>query len=435
MASFFAMWLGLTLSALGNFLSSFALGVWVYQATGSVTLQGLILFFGTAPALLASPFAGVLVDRWDRRLAMMVSAAGTGLASLVLALLFFAGHLEPWTIYAGVAASAAFQSLRWPAMSAATTQLVPKAQFGRATGLIQFGLSAAQVLGPLAGALLLQGIGLGGVLVADFGASLLALAALVPLAVGRPAAGRPADRSREPWLAELAVGWRYIAARRGLLGLLALFAATNFALGLVLVLTTPLVLSFTSVEVLGTIQSVAGAGMLAGGVAMALWGGPKKRVAGIVGLLGLQGVTLLLAGARSDAVLIGAAAFGFFFFFPLVSGCSQVIWLAKVAPEVQGRVFATRRMVALASVPVASLAAGPLADRVFEPLLAPGGPLAPTVGQILGVGPGSGIRLLLLVLALLLFATVAVAAASRSLMRVEQELPDLVGEGGVGEPA
>jgi hypothetical protein len=226
-------------------------------------------------------------------------------------------------------------------------------------------------------------------------------------------------------LREAAAGWSFLRRRPGLLGLLLLFAAANFSLGLLQVLLTPLVLGFASTEVLGGVLSVAGTGMLAGSLAMSLWGGPRRRLLGILGGMALQGAIFLLGGLRPNASLIAAAAFVVLFVLPVIEGCSQAIWQTKVAPELQGRVFAARRMVAWSAMPLAYLAAGPLADRVFEPLLAADGPLAASLGRFVGVGPGRGIGLLFVAVGVLLLAAVGAAWRSPAVRGVER-LPDAV---------
>jgi MFS transporter, DHA3 family, macrolide efflux protein len=194
-------------------------------------------------------------------------------------------------------------------------------------------------------------------------------------------------------------------------------------------LFTPLVLSFTTAAVLGTILSIGGLGFLAGSLTMSAWGGPKTRVHGIYIFLLLQSVVLFAAGFPPQVTILATAAFLYFFSHPIVNGCSQAIWQSKTAPDVQGRVFAVRRMIAWSSLPLAYLAAGPLADQVFEPLLDEGGPLASSVGQIIGTGEGRGIGLLYIILGIVSILATAVAYLYPRLRQVEMELPDISVDG------
>jgi MFS family permease len=422
MRTFLVIWFGQVVSRLGSGLTGFALAVWVYQRTGSVTQLALISFSMTLPAVLMSPFAGTLVDRWDRRWAMIVSDSGAGLCTLAIALLVWSGRTEIWLIYLALAAGSVFQSLQWPAFSASTSLLVGKQELGRANGLAQLGLAIAQLLAPVLGAALLAAIHLAGVVLVDFLTFVFAILTLSLVRVPRPVRAEAAVRGSLAH--EAAEGWRYLRQRPGLLGLLTLFATTNFSVGMLTVLITPLVLSFATPAVLGPVLSVAGAGMLVGGVAMSAWGGPRRRIVGIFVPLLVQVVALLVGSLRPSAPLIAASAFVFMLGFPIINACSQAIWQTKVAPEVQGRVFAIRQMVALSIIPLAQLLAGPLSDRVFRPLLVAGGPLAGSVGGVLGVGPGRGIALLFVALALFNLLVVARAWSNPQVRRVDEEIPD-----------
>jgi DHA3 family macrolide efflux protein-like MFS transporter len=432
MTTFAVIWAGQVISALGSYLTGFALGVWIYQQTGSATLFALISLATTVPAILLSPFAGALVDRWDRRWAMIVSDGGAAAATLVLALLIWRGRLELWHIYVLMTVISSFSSLSWPAFTAAITMLVPSRHLGRASGMTQMGDAGAQILSPLIAGELLVSIGRQGVVLTDFVSYLFAIVALLVVRIPRPAATTEKARERSSLLSEARLGWTFIRQRPGLLSLLLLLAITNTGSGLIQVLLAPMVLSFASPDLLGRVLTTAGFGVLAGGLLMSVWGGPRRRVAGILGFLLLQGLILPIGGLRASILLIATGAFVYMFAIPIINGASQALWQVKVAPDVQGRVFAMRRMVALSTLPLAYLIAGPLADHVFEPLLAKGGPLAGSVGQIIGVGKGRGIALMLMVIGALTVLAVAIASRLPRLMRLESELPDAVPGGTAG---
>jgi MFS family permease len=424
MAAFLTICGGQVVSLFGTGLTAFALGVWVYRLTGSVTQYSTILLFNVLPPVLLSPVAGALVDRFDRRRVIIASDCAAGLATLSLALLFFSGRLEIWHIYVALSVSSSAQAFRWPALSASMTLLVPGRQLGRASGLMQMGTAMAQVLAPLAAGALLAPLGVAGLLEIDFSTFLFAVVTLLAVRIPRPEAAAASD-GKESVAGQLAYGWNYLRQHPGLLALLCLFAGSNFTMGLLTVLITPLVLSFSSPQVLGTVLSVAGGGLLAGGLVMALTGGPRRRLAGIGGAFLVQGLALLLGGWRISAPQIAALAFVFLFGFAVINTCSQALWQSKVPAGVQGRVFATRQMIALSALPLSRLVAGPLADKVFEPLLLPGGRLAGSLGRVLGVGPGRGIELLLIVLGAFNLLVLAAAWSYPRLRRLEDEMPDL----------
>ncbi len=182
--------------------------------------------------------------------------------------------------------------------------------------------------------------------------------------------------------------------------------------------------SFADPATLGWVVSFSGVGMLAGGVAMGVWGGPRRRILGVLGFQLLSGVALFAAALPATPGMLAGAAFVFMFAMPVMVGSAQAIWQVKVPAGVQGRVFAVRRMVSLSAPPVAALLAGPLADGVFEPAMASSGALADSVGRVLGTGPGRGIALLFVVLGILAALNVLLAWLSPRIRNVEDDLPD-----------
>lgn len=427
MRAFGVIWFGQLVSTIGSGLTGFALGVWVYQETHSTTLFALNMLAYALPNLLVSPFAGALVDRWDRRKAMILSDTGAGLSTLAIALLLVSGNLEIWQIYLATAVNAAFTSFQWPAYSAATSMLVPKEHLGRAGGMVQIGEAISNLLAPaIAGALLVT-IGLQGVLLIDFATFGVAVLTLLLVAIPRPAVSAEARAAQGSLLKEAAFGWTYITARSGLFGLLIIFALNNFFFSLSNPLITPLVLEMTTPEWLGYVASIVGVGMLAGTLLMSAWGGPKRRIHGVLAFLMVGGGFTILIGWTPYLPVMALAGFGMMFFMPIVNGSSQAIWQTKVAPDIQGRVFAIRRMIAWSAIPIAYILAGPLADNVFRPLLTEGGALADgVVGQLLGVGASRGIGLLFVIIGVVNIIVPALGYLNPHVRNLEDELPDAI---------
>jgi MFS family permease len=424
LTAFGVTWFGQLISLLGSGLTSFAVGVEVYQRSGSITKFSLLSAVFYAPALLISPLAGAIVDRWNRRHVMLAADLGSGLSSCFIWALLAAGEkgliaIQIWHLCVPFVMAAAFDAIRWPAYSAATTQLVPKQHLGRANGLVELANALVQVARPVLGGFLMTRIGLRGVVLIDLASFVCAVTSLC--FVRFPPAPRADEGAAErPSLwQEAAAGVRHLRGDVGLVRLLAFGATANFVVNVVIVLITPLVLSFTDVPTLGAVLSVAGLGMLAGGVLMSVWGGPRRRIVGVFGFQTLGGCALLAAGLPPSTPLVMAGAAAFLFAYSPALGCLQSIWQSKVSPGLQGRVFALRRMVGQAMPPLAALVAGPLADKFFEPWMAPGGALADSVGRVLGTGPGRGIGLLFLVLAGVMFANIALAWSSPSVRNIE----------------
>jgi DHA3 family macrolide efflux protein-like MFS transporter len=196
------------------------------------------------------------------------------------------------------------------------------------------------------------------------------------------------------------------------------------------VLFTPLILSFGTTAQLGLTMSLCASGFLAGGLLMSIWGGPKRRIRVVIIFMILLGLFSALIGLRASVGLIVVSGFLSTLCVPIISSSNQVIWQKKVAADVQGRVFAIRRTITLATPLLTYVVASPLADRVFEPMMAVNGSLAGSLGQILGMGPGRGIGLLFVAMGLLLVLITAVCCLSPHLRRVEEELQDAA----VGQP-
>lgn len=430
--AFVLTWFGQLVSLLGSGMTSYALGVKVYRESGSVTQYALTTFFYVLPFLLVSPVAGALIDRWDRRRAMLLSDVGAGFGFFLIWALEAASkaglwHLQFWHYYPPLFLASCFGVFRWPAYSAAITLLVPKQHLGRASGLVELAAGLGQALAPLLATPLLLRIQFQGILLMDLGTFLFAVLTLLLVRFPAPP-GRTGASEKKSIRREMALGWNFIRERPGLYRLIFFGFAVGLILNLVILWITPLALGFTDIDTLGKIASIAGVGMVLGGVVMSVWGGPRRRVRGAILVHGLSGILLLLAGLPPSVPLVATASALFLFTTPLITGSLQALWQSKVPPSLQGRVFAVRRMVSQVAGPTASLLAGPLADRLFEPWLASGGALAGSVGHLIGTGPGRGIAVLFLVLGVLTGLNALLTWSSPRVRSVEEELPDAFGQ-------
>jgi DHA3 family macrolide efflux protein-like MFS transporter len=422
---FVIIWLGQLVSQLGSSLTTFALGVWVYLQTGSVSQFAMVFLAGVIPSTLISPLAGAMVDRWNRRSVMIACDLALAVNTLALIWLFSTGRLEIWHTYVAVAIASIASAFQWPAYSTLVPLLVSKKNFGRANGMIQGAEALAQLIAPVVGGILVVTIQLRGVLLIDCATFLFALITLsvvhVPMAT--PATG--GDAGKQALFREAVYGWSYIAARRGLLGLMVFFAISNLLAGVVEVLAQPLILSFASPTQLGRVLSIGGCGMLAGSVLMSVWGGPRRRVYGILGFHLVASLAFIAMGWRPSIPLVTISAFVVFLCMPIINGSNRALLNVKVEPGIQGRVFATSRMITSLTQPLGYVIAGPLADKVFGPLLVAGGALSQNVGAIIGVGPGRGIGLLFVVVGGLAIAVTGAGYLYRPFRQVEHDLPDI----------
>jgi MFS transporter, DHA3 family, macrolide efflux protein len=423
---FVIVWCGQLVSLVGSSLTAFALGVHVYKTTGSVSILGFVFGLAILPAILASPIAGPLVDRWGAKRALIVANAGNVLVTLSLFLQLITHTLTVWHVYLVVAALSAFTALENPAFASVTPQLVPQQYLGNANGLRMFAVAASELLAPVTAGFLLLAIGLSGIVVADvvsFGPALLTLVVVrIPPPRAEDEQAAPARRSL---LAEVQDGWRYVAARPGLFMLLLFLGAVSFSAGFIDLLLTPLVLDFASPAALGTVVSIGGLGMIAASAAVSAWGGPRRRVRGMLGFSIVLAASTIVGSSRPDVAVVAFAAFAFMGALGVVIATNQTIWQTKVEPHLRGRVTALVNMVSSVPQVVAYAVAGVLANRVFEPLVGRDQVRSPAMAVVVGHGPDRGVALLMMVMGILIAVSVSLAASSRPLRRLEADLPDV----------
>jgi MFS transporter, DHA3 family, macrolide efflux protein len=425
MGVFTLVWIGQMVSIIGSGLTSFALDIWVYQHTRSVTQFAFASLCTLLPPLLLSPIAGALVDRWNRRWCMILSDSGTGLCVIAIALLVFSNRLEVWHVYIAVAIASTFGAFQSPAYHASIAMLVPKSHLHQANSMIQTGDALAMLLPPVLGGFLLVSLGLPGVIAIDFGTFLFSIVTLLLVRIPDPEPTEDTDRPVSFW-AEVVYGWKYIQARPGLMGLMLIFMVGNFVLAIVSQLIAPLVLSFANAGVLGIVYAIDGVGMLLGTLLISMGKTPSRQVSAILGFQMLGGFCLLLTGFQASIPPIALATCLFSFGSTIINISSQYIWQTKVAPNVQGRVFAVERMLGSSLQPFAYILVGPLADRVFEPLMAVDGALASSVGQIIGVGAGRGIGLMFIMMGAMTIVTTVAGYQYPRLRLLEDELADQI---------
>jgi MFS transporter, DHA3 family, macrolide efflux protein len=424
---FLAIWAGQSISLIGTGMYAFAVGVWVYERTQSATLFGLILFFEMLPGVLIAPWVGIVADRVNKRLVMLVGNLGMIAGALVVLVATMHNHINFWELYPALVIGSVFAQLHAAAYDSCIVLLMPQTRWNRANGLVQLGEAIANVSAPLAAGTLLILLHIWGLILLDiatFGVAFVALLVMKMPDVNQPATeapAAPANRLRD----DLQYGWRFIRAAPGLLAMLTTFSMLSFFVNIAVVGATPLVLSFTDSATFGVVAAFGGVGMVVGGLVMVIWKGPDKRVPLMLTALLGTGIFIGLYGVRPSAALVAAGQFGFFFCLPIANALGAGIWQRRVPAGAQGRVFSVRRMLAQVSVPIAILIAGPLIDHVFKPLLTTHGVLAGSLGHLLGTGPGRGIGLLFVLLGLAMVITTLVGAANPRLRSVERNEPVL----------
>ena len=424
--TFIIIWLSQLVSMIGSGLIGFALAVWIFDQTGQATPFALTALFSSLPRVLLSPLAGVLTDRWHRKRIMLIADSLSGLVTLATAFLLFTGQMEIWMVYVITAASSIFGVFQHPAYTASVVMLVPKEQLTRANSMLQLGEAIETLVTPLLAGVLFGLIDMRGIIIIDLITYLIAIITLSVVSIPQPERTAAKAREKSSLWEDIVFGWTYLVERRGLLGLLIYFALVNFLLNVSAVLIGPMILSFGSPSSMGLAQSIMGAGFLVGSLLMSIWGGPKKkRIRLVIMAISFASMGFIIAGLKPSMLFIGTGLFILTVFIPFGSGPSSALFASKVAPDVQGRVFATRSMITQSIMPLAFILSGVLADNIFNPLLVEGGGLANTViGDFLGVGPGRGVGLMMISSGIILLIVSGFAYANPHIRNIETEIPD-----------
>lgn len=395
MRTFLIIWSGQLASTLGTQMTSFAIIVWAWELTGQATPLALLGFFTHTPTIIASIFAGVFVDRWNRKLMMMVGDTVAALSTIVLLILLLTNHLQIWHLYCAGTINGLFGYFQGLASSASVALLVPKQHYVRAGAMGYASDYGAGILAPALAGTLYYFVGLQGILIIDLTTFLIALSTIWSVHIPQPIQSeitRQADRHLKQ---ELTFGFRYLLARPSLLAILIFLMISNLVGNVCSALYPPMILarSNNSAAALANVQAASGVGGLVGSGLLSLWGGPKRRIHGLLigtSLMNLSGMALGLGQWPSIWVV---ASFFEAFFYPFFISANGALWLAKVEPDVQGRVFATRYLLAQLASPIGLIMAGPLADYVFEPAMQTNSPLAWLLGGIFGTEKGAGMAL------------------------------------------
>jgi MFS family permease len=400
MRAFIVVAIGQAISLLGSGMTRFAIIYWAWQISGRATVLALAGFFSFGPVVLISPIAGALVDRLNRKLVMMLSDLAAGLATIALLVLYVTGNLQIWHLYVIGAFEGIFQAFQWPAFSAAISTMLPKEQYARANGMLELARAGSGILSPVLAGALIGIIGIPGIMIIDIITFSAAVGSLLLISVPQPKVTKEGVASRGSIWKESLYGFKYILQRPSLFWLQMVFFFINLTSTFGYTVLAAMILARTgnNAAILGSVQSAGAVGGVIGGLLLSTWGGPRRRIHGV--LLGMTLGSLfgeLLMGIGHSVAIWALASFFGSLIIPILNGSNQAIWQAKVAPDLQGRVFSVRRWIAQITAPIGMLLAGPMADFIFEPAMAPGGKLEPLLGRFLGSGSGAGMALMLVI--------------------------------------
>jgi len=369
MGPFLAIWIGQATSLLGSMLVQFALVWWLNESTDSATVLATATLMAILPGVFLTPFAGGLVDRWDRRLVMIGADVLIALAIVGLACLSAVGVMRVWHVYAIMFIRAAVGGFHWPAMQASTSLMVPEEHLPRVAGLNQALHGGMNILAPPLGALLLSVLPLPGIMAIDVGTAALAIVPLffvhIPQPQRRATEHAAQGRGRTLW-GDVKEGLRYVWGWPGLRAVVIIATAINFLFNPAFALMPRLVTHhFRGGAIhLGSLEAAWGVGVVLGGLGLGVWGGFRRRImTSLMGLMGM-GVAVLIFGMVPATVfwLALGSMFVAGLMNPIANGPLMAVVQARVAPDMQGRVFTVIQSAATAVSPLSLVIAGPLAD-------------------------------------------------------------------------
>ena len=421
MKKFMMIWIGELISSIGSGMTAFALSIYVYEMTGSVSYVSLVTLLAYLPTILLSPLGGVLADRYDRRILMIIGDlfSGLGLLYILWQIQIGAGSMLP--ILIGVTFNAVFVALLEPSYRATITDLLTQEEYDRASGMVQMAGNARYLLSPALAGILLAVADIRLILVLDISTFFITI---TMVALVRKTIQKPVKRETQGFLTEMKQGFTVITENKGILSLVIIMAFVCFFIGFVQTLTGPMVLAVSDARTVGILESVCAIGMLVGSVWIGFVGirGGYARVLCGAGIF--CGVFMALAGVNRNLWITGAGIFLFFLSLPFMNTCADVLVRVNIPNELQGRVWGMISLLTQAGTVLAYASCGVLADYLFEPMLAEKGILAGSVGRLIGTGEGRGIGFLLILSGIGMALCASTIGHSRGVRALQKNLEE-----------
>jgi MFS family permease len=398
--TFTIIWCGQLVSTVGSYMTEFALILWAWQTTGSATALALVAFFSRLLRIPLTLIAGLIVDGYNRKTLMMIADAVSMLCTSAIAILYFTHHLQIWHLYLTAAINGGASQIQSLAYQTSLTLLVPRQHYVRANSMNSSVHYGSTVLAPALAGILFPWIGLSGILVIDWLTFGWAIATLLVVRIPQPEQQSPVALNAliQNLNSSLAQVWNQPSLRL----LLVLTTVFWFVHDLGEAIYDPMILARTngSAQVLASTAIAAGVGGVIGAIVLSVWGGFPSRIRSLLMSFIGAGLSKTIFGLGQSPVVWIPAQFCSSLNFPLMDSSETAIWMEKIPPAIQGRIFAANAFVVQGATAIATLIAGPLAERVFEPLFLPEGLLAKIFGRVMGDRPGAGMSFLYILCAL-----------------------------------
>ena len=418
---FLIIWFGEFVSSIGSGLTAFALAVYVFQMTGTATSVSLVILFSFLPSILLSPVAGVLADRFDRRIMMIIGDSLSALGLLLILLIMATGEIALWQICLGVTISSIFIALMEPSYKATITDLLTEEQFSKASGLVQLAASSKYLFSPIIAGFLLTVTNTETILVIDI--STFFVTVFTVIFVKRNLRVMKKKQEKQNFLKSLVEGWYAVKENGFVMYLIMIISLVTFFIGFVQTLLTPMMLSLTDVKMLGIIQSFSSIGLIISSLIIGIFVISTRYTKQLVIALGFAGYFISMMGLTTNIYFIGGAIFLLFASLPFVNTSAEVLIRKTIENEKQGRAWGIIGIISQLGYVVAYSISGLLADNIFNPLLVEGGALASTIGRVIGTGQGRGIGLLFIISGMMVVLLAIITYKNKSIKLYENPIP------------
>lgn len=403
--SFLLLWAATFISAIGSGLTSFGLGVYMFEKTGLSSITGLTMLAGFLPGLLLSPFAGVLADKHDRRLIMLL---GDGLSAIGILYIYFSikhGSSAVYPVIIGVVISSVFSSLVEPAFKASISDILDKEQFTRASGLMQLSGSAKFLISPIIAGILLAAYDITLLLLIDISTIfvMVLMTGIVKRLLKKSGKQNSASHASEAILPALKTGFHALKERHGLCRLVLSFSLISFFLGTLQTLSTPLILSFAEADFLGRCITISSLGIIAVSLFLSLVKIRRNYHAILCASLAGAGIFMIGFGLWEHKIIICIFGFLFFSMLPLANMTLDYLARTNIPKAVEGRIWGFIGILSQLGYVAAFAFSGIIADHIFVPFLKSDSVFSKAIGKILGEGSGRGFGLAIITAGFFLF--------------------------------
>ena len=422
MKNFYKLWLGELISNIGSGMTAFALSVYVYEKTGSVSYISLITLLSFMPSIVLSPIGGLLADRYDRRLLMIIGDLFSGLGLVYILWNIQAGEKSIVPIFVGITFSSIFTSLLEPSYRATLTDILEEENYAKASGLIQAAGSAKYLISPVIAGMILSVADIRVILLLDI---LTFITTCLMIFLVRKSMNRETQNYKKDSFKGLLEGLFIIKENRGVYSLVIIMFFVCFFMGFIQILIRPMILALSSVKTAGMMESLCAVGLLIGSLWIGIAGIKKNYTKILAVACFFCGIFMSMTGVNENLAIIGISTFLFFSTLPFMNSCADVLVRVSIPNELQGRVWGLISLITQMGTVIAYIISGVMADYIFEPMFNKNGLLVKNIGMIIGTGKGRGIGFMLILSGMGMLIMAIVIWKNREIREVSEKCVDL----------